>query len=77
VVETTCHEQETIFVNVGNIVEKDVEVLHHEEEVGHVDANDMKEEILDIKDDDACVEILTSSPFWMVFLILKYFSFQS
>jgi hypothetical protein len=52
-----CHEQETFFVDIRNTKEKDVEVFHYEEEVAPVDANDMKEEILDIEDDEACVEI--------------------
>jgi hypothetical protein len=37
--------------------------------------NSMTEEILDTKDDGACVKISNFIPFWMVLLTMKYFSF--
>jgi hypothetical protein len=57
VVETMCCEQKTCFVDVRDIRKEVVEVFNHEEEVIPTNAMDMSKEILNIEDDDACVEI--------------------
>jgi hypothetical protein len=55
-------EQKTCFVDVGDIRKDVVEVFNNEEEVIPTNAMDMNKEILNIEDDDACVEISSFIP---------------